>query len=469
MYIMNTLFGSLDNTMLTRRILPFVFLFLMFKVSFAQTNLNTFLEKAVENYPSIAAEQARAEASRTDLRIEKNTFLPSLDASYQANYATYNNITGMSYPGTVVPISGPPSSDNVYNGVPGSAASLLFKWEPITFGQRSAAITYNEKVYEKQLAGVEDEILKTQYRVAFIYLEIATTTELIKAYRKNIERSEYNVRQVNTLVTAGIRPGVDSLQFKGELSKTRTELYGLQNLLEGQKQELMELVMEQDLNDFETDNSFVSVLPYLPQNMGNSDTLINPTLKMAQFDTQANEAMLSKINRSWAPKLEFWGTGYGRGSGIGYDGTVNPSDGWSFSRYNYGFGGQLVFPILGLREKGLMANKQKALLQSSVSTLDRTKVALKKQENTARGDLATALRIAKEIPEEYKAKEEAYRALQTRYQTGLIDYNELIQAQYDLLNAESRLKNTYINAWKMLLKLAVIRGDITIFLNQIQA
>jgi outer membrane protein TolC len=69
---------------------------------------------------------------------------------------------------------------------------------------------------------------------------------------------------------------------------------------------------------------------------------------------------------------------------------------------------------------------------------------------------------------EYKASEEAYRALQTRYNAGLIDYSELIQAQYDLLNAEASLKNACVDTWKSLLKLATIRGDINIFLNQIQ-
>lgn len=443
-------------------------LFLFFQNSFSQTDLNGLLEQVVGNYPSIAARQARAEASKTDLKIEKNTFLPSLDAAYQANYATYNNITGMSYPGAVIPISGPPSSDNDYGGVPGSAAGILLKWEPITFGQRAAAIKYNEKLYEKQLAGVEDEILKVQYRVAFIYLEMAATEELIKAYDKNIERTQYNVKQVNTLVTAGIRPGVDSLQFKGELSRARTELYGLRNILGGQEQEMMELLVGQDLDQVEIDTVYTATLPRPPLGMAPTDTILNPALKMARYDAQANEALLSRYKRAWAPKLEFWGTGYGRGSGVGFDGTVNRADGWSFGRYNYGFGAQVVFPILGLREKGLQVNKQEALLRSSMSDLKQTRIELEKQENTALGDFETALEVAKEIPTEFEAKQAAYKALRTRYETGLIDYTDLIQAQYELLNAESRLGNAYVNAWKMLLKLAVVRGDMALFQNQLQ-
>jgi len=203
----------------------------LFHICYGQTNLKSLLELAEKNYPAIMAKQALAEAARANVSLEKNTLLPSLDAAYQANYSTYNNITGMSYPGNLMPISGPPSDDN-YGAVPGSAASLVLKWSPVTFGQRSAAIAYNEKLYEKQLAGVEDEILKVKLRTAFMYLEIVATGELIKAYEKNIERNEFNLKQVASLVSAGIRPGVDSLKFKGELSKAKTTLFRLENLLE---------------------------------------------------------------------------------------------------------------------------------------------------------------------------------------------------------------------------------------------
>lgn len=464
---MKVLYDHGNSVFKLRYITFFIVLLVPFQFTIAQTNLKQLLENTVKNYPSIAAKIARVEASKADLKIEKNTFLPSLDVAYQASYATFNNITGMSYPGVAIPISGPPSSDNEYDGVPGSAASVLLKWEPITFGQRAAAIMYNEKLYEKELAGVEDEILKVQYRVALTYLEIATTEELIKAYDKNIERTEYNVKQVNSLVTAGIRPGVDSLQFKGELSRARTELYGLQNILENQKQELVELLVGQNFDQLAIDPFYTTTLPGLPLDLVPMDTIRNPVLRMAEYDAQANEALLSKFKRAWAPKLEFWGTGYGRGSGIRFDGTVNQSEGWSFTRYNYGFGAQLIFPILGLREKSLKVDKQEALLQSSLSNLNRTEIELKKQENTAVGDFETSLKVAREIPLEFEAKEAAYHALRTRYETGLIDYTDLIQAQYELLSAESRLGNAYVSTWKMLLKLAIIRGDISIFENQL--
>ena len=442
-------------------------LFFFFTVAvFSQTDLKTLLGLAESNYPVIAARKAEAEAARVNISLERNSLLPSLDAAYQANYSTYNNITGMSFPGLLMPISGPPTTDNFNNPVPGTAVSLLLTWTPLTFGQRAAAIEYNRKLYEKQLAGLEDEKLRLKFRVAFIYLELAATRELIKAFQKNIERNKFNLVQVSALVSAGIRPGVDSLKFKGELSKARTDLYKIENLLETQKQELRELLDSKEIQDIEINDFFIKNLPAEPGDT--SGTLENPALKMAQFELEANRARLQQINRSWAPKLEFLGTTYARGSGINYDGTVNKADGWSFSRYNYGVGLQLVFPILDLPGVRLKSNRQRALTSSSENYFRQTQVALSSQETIALNDLNTSLLVANEVPVEYEANESAFQAFQTRYNSGLIDYSELIHAQYDLLHAEAGLRNAYISSWKSLLKLAVIRGDMNIFLNQIR-
>jgi outer membrane protein len=162
----------------------------------AQNDLKSLLSIAETNYPSIAARQAEADAALTRVSMEKNTALPSLDAAYQANLATYNNMTGMSYPGQLLPISGPPVSGNYNTAVPGSAATLLLKWAPVTFGQRPASVEYSQKQYEKQLAGLDDEKLRLKFRVAYAYLEIASTGELIKALRKNMERSEFRLNAI---------------------------------------------------------------------------------------------------------------------------------------------------------------------------------------------------------------------------------------------------------------------------------
>src|SRR5690606_35289994 len=165
--------------------------------------------------------------------------------------------------------------------------------------------------------------------------------ELIKALGKNIERSEFNLKQSKTLVLAGLRPAVDTLRLRGELSKAKTEMLQFENLMQNQKQELFELLASPEINDIEPESFFVHKLPsFLSDSIGN---IQNPALKIAQSELEANRARLNQINLSWTPKLEFWGTTFARGSGINFDGTFNKSDGWNLSRYNYGVGFQLAF------------------------------------------------------------------------------------------------------------------------------
>ena len=56
--------------------------------------------------------------------------------------------------------------------------------------------------------------------------------------------------------------------------------------------------------------------------------------------------------------------------------------------------------------------------------------------------------------------------MQVRYNTGLVNFADLVQAQYNLLKAELDVKQAYWDAWKALLLQAAVKGDLSIFLNE---
>lgn len=427
-------------------------------------SLPELMRQAEANYPAILLQKAKASQAEAQLALEKNTLLPSLDAAYQANLATYNNITGMNLPGQLIPISGPPSMENFNVMVPGTAASLLIRWTPFTFGQRDAATDSKSALLEKELAGVENEILKVQYEVGKTYLDLLATQELVQAYQKNIERTEFNLRQVRSLVISGIRPGVDSVRFRGELSRAKSELIQLQSLFESQKIQLAELLVSSEEIQVPENSVFSKKLPAPQMDFSSSS---NPLLKMAQSELSSSQSTLSQLKRAWTPKLEFWGTTYARGSGIDFNGVVNKADGWSFSRYNYGFGAQLVFPILDLSRQKILKTQQEAVVKAAESQLRQTQISLQSREARAQNEFLANLELAKEVPLELEASEAAFKAIQTRYNAGLVDYSELIQTQNELFFAEAKLKSAYLNTWKSLLLQAATLGNMDLFLTQI--
>lgn len=430
--------------------------------SHAQT-LPELLKLAEANYPLLKAKGYEVQARKDQVSFEKSAALPSLDAAYQINYATYNNITGMAVGQSFVPISGPPSEGNVYDGVFGTAGGLLLNWEPITFGQRKSKIESAKAYQSYQEADAAQEIFQHQIRTANAYLDVVLAQELTKVYSKNLERAQENVRIVKSLVRSGLRPDVDSALFNAELSRAKIELLNYEKLKETQRSHLSELLGGKE-GDYHIDSSLVSKLP-----IGLSDTssVEHPLIRMSASRVMINEFERTSLQKTLYPRLSFWGTAYARGSGIRHDGYVNSQDGLSFSRYNYGAGLVLSAPLLRFANVRHQVNAQESLIKAEEEKLNLVKLQLEKQNRVADITLSNAIKIAQESPSFYQSAEFSYRALLSRYNSGLVNYSDLIQSQYALIKSEADLKKAYLDVWKAMLYKAAVQGDINIFLNQI--
>ena len=100
--------------------------------------------------------------------------------------------------------------------------------------------------------------------------------------------------------------------------------------------------------------------------------------------------------------------------------------------------------------------------------MEDSRLALNAQQNMANVTYNNSMAIAAETANQLQAGRYAFSAMQTRYNTGLVSFSDLIQAQYNLLKAELDVKKSYWDAWKALLLQAAIKGDETIFLNEIR-
>jgi outer membrane protein len=161
----------------------------------------------------LKAKRYESHAKQEALGYARNAAVPSLDAGYQVNYATYNNITGMASAQHFVPISGSPSSSNSSDAVVGTAGGLLLNWDVFTFGQRASKIQSAVASLEAQQADEQNEIFQHRVKVANAYLDLMMTYELVKVHQKNLERAEDNFRIVRSLSSSGLRPGVDTALF----------------------------------------------------------------------------------------------------------------------------------------------------------------------------------------------------------------------------------------------------------------
>src|SRR6185312_15883666 len=315
---------------------------LLVQIAIAQTPADTLVHlrdavsMAEQNYHLLKAHKYEVDAANENVNVVKYSKLPTIDATYQAGMATANNLTGMFYPNGILPITGPPSSDNNYTAATGSAASILLNWQAVTFGQRAAEI--NVSVAEANSKNLEwkQDLFNHKINVIGAYLDVLLSADIICIEQQNIQRVKVNLKESRTLVINNIKAGVDTALFLSELSKAKVDLLNAQRQLKTQ-QWLLAQLMVIDALPIPADTNFLNGLPSVI--LGNDTSFANHPLiqySQSQFDlSKSNEQLLKK---SFLPKLNVWATGFARGSGFEINQSIKTWDGMAFSRYNYGAG-----------------------------------------------------------------------------------------------------------------------------------
>lgn len=439
---------------------------LFFSEAKAQVNPGTlanYLQLAETNYPLLKSKQLEIKAAEQNVSIVKKTLVPSLDASYQLNYGTYNNITGMAYPQFLIPISGPPSSGNTFSGVFGSATSFLLNWQPITFGQRNAQMNFAKQGVQTTDADAANEIFQHKIKVINSYLDWLTAIELQKVYEENLQRTEANLRQIYSLVNSGIRPGVDTAIFRAEVSKAKVDVLNSKKQKEQARIYFTQLLATDNI----TQPSDTTYFAKFPNITFSNDTILHPLLKLYQSNIALSEARKKVLSKTTMPTIGVWGTTYARGSGIAYNGVVKSTEGLGFQRFNYGVGLQLSVPLLQSVKIKPQLQQQNFLIKANQERLSEVQLQLKKQNEQADTALANTFAIANETPLLLQSAQFSFAAMQSRYQSGLTNISDLLQAQYTLVKAEVDTKLSYMAVWKTFLFKVAVNGNLNTFLNQV--
>jgi outer membrane protein len=431
-------------------------------------SIKEVLQKVQANLPELEAYRQQTAAAEQNISLAKNSLVPDLTAGYQANYSTFNNITGMSYPGLMMPITGPVSANNTMNFVPGTSLAILAKWNPLTFGQRNAATQKATAQFQLSNAFYNQALFKQLYIALYTYLDAVYLQQLLISNRANIARVEVSLNQSFELAREGLRPGIDTTQFQSALARARVNYYVAQKAYLLQIDELTRLTgMPQSPTEIILSDTLLAANnPLLPDT---ANALIkNPVLQYYLSKQEFSKASLKEIQTAWRPHLDVWGNVYGRGSGVQYNGVINEMAGWSLSRTNYGAGIQLSFPILQFSQINIQKKQYQFLLKADEASVSQSRLDLQKQLESALINFRQNQQIAEQTKLQKEFAGYAYSGLALSYQTGLIDYTTLTQGQYDLLNADIINANAHVQMWHALLDVAVAKGDINIFLQQLK-
>lgn len=453
--------------------ISFIYFFLtaFTQVSFSQKHilsLKDVLDLVQSGQPQLQSLKKQSTAAQYDINLAKNSLVPDLTAGYQAGYSTYNNITGMSYSGLMMPITGPSSTGNSYSPVPGTALAALFQWTPLTFGQRQAAVDKASAQFQLAGSNYNKELFKQQFLGITTYLGLVYLKKLLGSQQANLERTKVSLQQSLVLAKEGLRPGLDTIQFQSAVAQAEMDRLNTQRLYYAQMLELQRLTgLSGAPENFELSDSLLAAeLPTMPDTAGGF--IQNPDYKYYQAQVAVSAANLKEIERAWRPKLDIWANAYARGSGVEANGTIDKSYGWSLSRNNFGAGLQLSIPILQFSKINIQKKQYHSQLDADVLQLAQISINLQKQIETAQSNYQQNLMVADQAPVLSRAARYAYEGLKLSYSSGLVDFTRLTLGQYQLLNAEVMEANANLQVWISLLDISVSKGDLKIFTNQLK-
>lgn len=419
------------------------------------------------NLPQLNASKATVAADRSLIDYEKRSLMPDLTVGYQANIATFNNITGMNYPGLMMPISGPPSQNNALNFVPGTAVAALLTWRPISFGQRSSAIERATAQFKLANADYNEQTFRYQFTAINTYLDAVFLKQLISNHQASIKRYSSNLEQSLVLAKTGLRPGVDTIQLQSSIAQAEIELLQSEN---SYKQKLIALCAligseQRDGNLILVDTVFKKINISADMSM---TTANHPYFLTAVAQKDLTAAKLDEVKKIWRPKLDFWGNVYSRGSGINAMGTINKSEGFNLSRDNIGAGVQISFPVFQFYQLNARKKEYGELLKADEFKLKQSELDLNKQNDIAWQQYKSNVAILGKIDIRLKSATDAFNSLKLSYESGLIDFSRLAQAQYELQQAEVNSAGALLVVQRSLLEISIAKGDLDLFFQQIQ-
>jgi outer membrane protein TolC len=419
-----------------------------------------------QHFHLLKSRKYEAEASEKKIDVIKYTKTPSIDATYQAGFSSANNITGQFYPYGIIPMTGPVFTDSRSTGATGSAASILLNWEVTGFGERNAGIDLSIAEARSKTAAWQQEVFNHKVSIIGAYLDLLLAFDILTIQRRNVDRAQENLRQSIELTKSGLKPGADTALFRSELSKANIEWLNARQQLQMEQWLLAQLVVTDSL-PVPSDTAFLQMLP-LTRSGQESNLSTHPFIQYSQSEWAFSKSREGFLKKSYLPKLTVWGTGFSRGSGFYPDGTIKTWDGMGLSKYNYGAGLQLSIPIMKIGEAKREIHEQALLSKAAEEKMLDIKSTLSTQQKIANTAFENSVAITEESQRQLESADYAYYAIRIRYQSGLVNFSDLITAQYNLLKAETDLKKSRWNVWKALLMQASAMGDENIFLNQIK-
>ena len=427
--------------------------------------LEEAVDFALKNYPAVRAALDRVTAAQAGVGLARTNYLPRADMVWQTNRATDNNITGLVLPQSIIaPISGPVPISTSNRSAWGSAAGLLFSWEPVDFGYRGSKVDAARATRDRATA--EASLTRLDVAVATVnaYLTVLAAQRTVRAAEADVERRETFYKAVRVLVDNQLRAGADASRANAELARARV------NLARAEQQDKISRAALADILGLPDVSVEVreSVLLGAPPAGSQPATPLsnNPIAQVQHARVEEAEAQVHIIDRSYYPKFYLQSSVYGRGSGWDPAGKFEGGTaGLGPDRSNWAVGLSVTFPafdIFAIRSRKAVESANE---RAETARYDQALQDLTGQLRKAEASLEGSRRVAENTPVELEAARTTENQERARYQAGLATLVDVTEAQGLLVQAETDDALAQLAVWQNLASVAASEGDLQPFLQ----
>lgn len=427
--------------------------------------LEDALNYALQHYPAVRASLEQVSVARAGVTLARTQYLPQLNGVYQVSRATQNQVDGIWLPTPITPSVEGPISPSSGQSFWGSQAEVLFSWEPLDFGLRSAKVDQARSAEAKSQVDLALTKLQVASAVGNYFLLAVANQQVVLAAQANVDRWQMFDKSIHVLVDNELRPGVDGSRADAELARAKTRLYQAQQAERAALDTLASLLGAAG-TEIQLDGGRLQDLPQTAS-QPESPVSDHPLARDQMASVRQVQAEEKTVQRSNYPRLFLQGEAFGRGSAVPNNGSIIGNwNGAAPARGNWVTGITILFPdVFALKARSAEEQIAKANEHSQQAHYDQTIQDLTGQIRAARDQLKGAELVAQETPTELSAARQSETQSRTRYQSGLATLVEVAEAENLLAQAEMDDAIARLNVWRELFGVAYAQGDLESFLQ----
>jgi outer membrane protein TolC len=440
--------------MKTNRNIVAIICFLITSVFFAQEKTSLKLKEAInlaiEKSNEVALANTKVTTKQLELQSVKNNLYPSLKASgqyYRLTNATIDQKNKAASTSTT-PTAAPKVNELMLEQL--NASVPLFSGFKI-----KNSIKIADNLYQSQNALAENTKEEIAIRVVDLYAALYKAQKAIELLNENLKKSKQRVTDFIALEENGIIARNDLLKAQLQVAKVQLSLdeanknvniinYQLTILLK-LPEETQLFVDESEFKNFEMIN--------IPKDESTAIST-RKDLEAMRFQEKASENNIKLAKGSYYPSLNFI-AGY---TALNLQNVVTVKN-----AINFGLGVSYDFSSIFKNSTEVKIAKNKALeiKQNEDLLVDKIKIEVK----NAVEDYNLALKQNLVYTQAVDQSAENYRIVKDKYDNGLSDTNDLLDADVEDLNAKINQSYTKANIIEKYYQLLNVSGQLTQTIN----